>query len=245
MHDLSLIRPNGDVPMCYPPLTWNDEPLSLYYGRSIRLLSVETTTQTSKRCEVVVCIELSIELSNRNARVRARTRHKPEPQHPRSLARLKEAAPPPLHPTLSSTQAPISDGSSVPVHWGATIGQSISRLVINNKEVSSDVSEQFARSYLWRTHGVLLSLQGWSGAPLTVTDNQARTSVFGFQNWEWLPSKNVWDEKQADLKKLRNLTPEEVTEMLGRWGEHPFYGLFFLPSEITSSEIMWTRTKRA
>jgi hypothetical protein len=24
---------------CYPPLTWNDEPLSLYYGRSIRLLS--------------------------------------------------------------------------------------------------------------------------------------------------------------------------------------------------------------
>jgi hypothetical protein len=169
--------------MCYPPLTWNDEPLSLYYGRSIRL--------------------------------------------------------------LSSTQAPISDGSSVPVHRGATIGQSISRLVINNKEVSSDVSEQFARSYLWRTHGVLLSLQGWSGAPLTVTDNQARTSVFGFQNWEWLPSKNVWDEKQADLKKLRNLTPEEVTEMLGRWGEHPFYGSFFLPSEITSSEIMWTRTKRA
>jgi hypothetical protein len=38
----------------------------------------------------------------------------------------------------------------------------------------------------------------------------------------WLPSKNVWDEKQADLKNLRNLTPEEVAEMLGKWGEHPF-----------------------
>ncbi|KAA8892705.1 hypothetical protein FN846DRAFT_641471 [Sphaerosporella brunnea] len=183
MHDLSLIRPNGDVPMCYPPLTWNDEPLSLYYGRSIRL--------------------------------------------------------------LSSTQAPISDGSSIPSPWGATIGQSISRLVINNKEVSSDVSEQFARSYLWRTHGVFRSLQGWSGAPLTVRDNQARTSVFGFQNWEWTQSKNYWGEEHGDLNKLRNLTPEELIEVLGKWGEHPFYGSFFLPSEITSSEIMWTKTKRA
>jgi hypothetical protein len=58
----------------------------------------------------------------------------------------------------------------------------------------------------------------------------------------WLPSKNVWDEKQADLKNLRNLAPDEVTEMLGKWGEHPFYGAFFLSSEITSSEIMWSGT---
>jgi hypothetical protein len=182
MHDLSLIRPNGDVPMCYPPLTWNDEPLSLYYGRSIRL--------------------------------------------------------------LSPTKAPIRDESSIPAHWGATIGQSVSRVDINNKEVSSDVPEQFARSYLWRAHGVFLSLQGWSGAPLTVKDNDAKTSVFGFQNWEWLPAKTGWDKKLSDLKKLRDMTPEQITAMLGQWGEHPFYGSFFLPPEIMSSEIILRRTKQ-
>jgi hypothetical protein len=161
-----------------PELTWNSDPLSLFFNRPIKL--------------------------------------------------------------LSSIPPPVAEGVAVPVEWGATIGQAVCRVIGGND--TEEVSEQFSRCYLWRTYGFFRSIQGWSGSPLTVSDEGGRTSVFGFQNWEWT---RIGDARwNANFKDMVATTEEEAQE-LAESGQYPFYGSYFLPPVIKSSKILSAKIKQA
>ncbi|KAA8898219.1 hypothetical protein FN846DRAFT_962720 [Sphaerosporella brunnea] len=177
-HDLSLIKLENPAEMRSPELTWNSDPLSLFFNRPIKL--------------------------------------------------------------LSSIPPPVAEGVAVPVEWGATIGQAVCRVIGGND--TEEVSEQFSRCYLWRTYGFFRSIQGWSGSPLTVSDEGGRTSVFGFQNWEWT---RIGDARWNDNFKDMVATTEEEAQELAESGQYSFYGSYFLPPVIKSAKILSTKIKQA
>lgn len=132
----------------------------------------------------------------------------------------------PIRP-LSTTRPAFREGLDIPVTSGCTIGQAVF------VRSGPHVQEQIGRSFLWRKYGPFKSLQGWSGSPLTTKNDSGETTVFAFQNWEW-----------AQLRGVGEPSEPEAARKLIEMGKYPFYGAYFLPNKIKSSEILCSKPKQ-
>jgi hypothetical protein len=133
------------------------------------------------------------------------------------------------------------------VEWGATVGQAISKFGVQLVDGSrhqgtgalpAAVANQFSRSYLWRTYGFFRSLEGWSGSPLVVHDDEDfPRSVIGFQNFQWVVDPEEtwgWSEEELEQQVKEDIEKRIITR------KFPFYGAYFLPNAVKGSTILAT-----
>jgi hypothetical protein len=148
---------------------------------------------------------------------------------------------------LSSRPPPVKGGVICPVEWGATVGQAITKVGVQRIDGSwhhgtgalpPAFANQFSRSYLWRTYGLFRSLEGWSGSPLVVHDEEDfPRSVIGFQNFQWVEDpRKYWGLSEEELEQQ----VEEDIEKTIIARKHPFYGAYFLPNAVKGSTILAT-----
>ena len=141
-----------------------------------------------------------------------------------------------------------------PVKWGATVGQAIMRnessvtklgvrLVDGKWQYRIDAlppatANQFSRAYLWRPYGFCRSLEGWSGSPLVVHDEEdLPRSVIGFQSFQWVENeRTLWTLEEEELQ-LHVEGGVEETIIPTRYS---FYGAYFLPNVVKGSTILTT-----
>jgi len=148
---------------------------------------------------------------------------------------------------LSSRPPPVKGGVICPVEWGAAVGQAISKVGVQlvdrswhdgTSALTPAVAYQFSRSYLWRTYGFFRSLEGWSGSPLVVHDEEDfPRSVIGFQNFQWVHDPEdswCWSEEELEQQVEGDIEKTIITR------KYPFYGAYFLPNAVKGSTILAT-----
>ena len=101
---------------------------------------------------------------------------------------------------------------------------------------------QFSRALLWRAYGEFQSLQGWSGCPLELLEDDGSTrilrgrNIMGFQNFQW--ARPVLETLAHDTdEKMKNETEEDAI-LKAELAEPPFYGAYRLPADIRKYQIV-------
>ena len=136
--------------------------------------------------------------------------------------------------------------------FGTAIGEAI--IVSNVRTQLTDASKraavaagpalklQFSRALLWRAYGDFQSLQGWSGCPLELLEDDGSTSILGgrkimgFQNFQWARPVLKTSGRETD-EDMKNETEEDAMLEV-ELAEPPFYGAYRLPADIRKYRVV-------